>query len=287
MVEIIPLWLVNLLSFVTVFTVMTSIGTTISPSEFLAHLRAPFLLIRALIGVLLVVPAVGFATAFAFGLTLPEKVGVALMAIAPGAPLALRRALSSGADVYFAPTLQISVAILALPAMPLWVLIGNWLLGTHGFVDVIAVGKQICLAQLLPLALGAAVKRIAPRMGDRIGTTVGQVGAVLLLLAIVSQVVDLHSIILAARLWPMAAAAVTTLAALYAGHVLAGPSPAARQAAAIAGALRNVGLALLVAAVNRTPPVVQEVIVSYWIAAFVIVTIYILLRGRTRLETST
>jgi hypothetical protein len=42
------------------------------------------------------------------------------MVIAPGAPLALRRALGSGGDAGFAPTLQIAVAILAVPAVPLW-----------------------------------------------------------------------------------------------------------------------------------------------------------------------
>jgi hypothetical protein len=40
--------------------------------------------------------------------------------IAPGAPLALRRALGSGGVAGFAPTLQIAVAILAVPAVPLW-----------------------------------------------------------------------------------------------------------------------------------------------------------------------
>jgi hypothetical protein len=41
-----------------------------------------------------------------------------------------------------------------------------------------------------------------------------------------------------------------------------------------------VGLALLVSTSNRTPPTVEEVIISYWIAAFVIVTVYIMWRGR-------
>lgn len=73
MVEIIPLWVVNLLSFITVFSVMAAIGTTIVPSVFIQHLRSPFLLIRGLINVLVIVPIVGFATTFAFGLSLPNR----------------------------------------------------------------------------------------------------------------------------------------------------------------------------------------------------------------------
>jgi hypothetical protein len=51
---------------------------------------------------------------------------------------------------------------------------------------------------------------------------------------------------------------------------------------AIASALRNVGLALLVASINQTRPEVQEVIISYLLVACVIVTAYILLRNRQR-----
>lgn len=280
MVEIIPLWLVNVLSFATVFSVMTSIGTTITASVALGHLRAPSLLIRGIISVLVVVPIIGLAAGFAFGLERPEKVGIALMAIAPGAPLALRRALSSGGHAGFAPTLQIAIALLAVPAMPVWIFIGNRIFGTHGFVDVPAVAKQVFLAQLLPLVLGAAVKRVAPVTAARIGTVLGQAGAVLLIAALVSQVVDLHAIILAARPWPIAAAAATTLGALAAGHLLGGPAQEIRHAVAIAGAMRNVGLALLVATANRVPPTVEVVIVSYLITAVLIVTAYILVRRR-------
>ena len=153
--DIIPLWVVNALAFITVFSVMTSIGTTVTPTDCLQHLRSPSLLIRGLISVLVIVPAIGFATTFAFDLSLPEQVGVVLMAIAPGAPLALRRALASGGHAGFAPALQIALAILAVPALPLWVAVGNWILGTHGIIDAAAVGRQVILAQLLPLALGA------------------------------------------------------------------------------------------------------------------------------------
>src|SRR5580693_4778090 len=120
---------------------MTSIGTTVTPTDCLQHLRSPSLLIRGLISVLVIVPAIGFATTFAFDLSLPEQVGVVLVAIAPGAPLALRRALASGGHAGFAPALQIALAILAVPALPLWVAVGNWILGTQAAIDAAALGQ--------------------------------------------------------------------------------------------------------------------------------------------------
>ena len=280
MVEIIPLWLVTALSFATVFSVMTSIGTTITPALFLAHIRSPCLLLRGLLCVLAIVPAAGFAAGFAFGLSPGERVGVALMAIAPGAPLALRRALGSGGDAGFSPTLQITVALLAIVAMPAWVAVGNALLGTNGFVNVADVAKQVGFAQLLPLGVGALMAAFAPARAVRIGALLGKIGAVLLIGMVLGQLLDMHRLILAARPMTMAAAAATTLVALAAGHFLGGPAPQTRHAVAVAGSLRNVGLALLIANANGAKAAVPVAIVTYLLTAFVIVTIYILIRSR-------
>jgi bile acid:Na+ symporter, BASS family len=255
--------------------VMTSIGTTVTPTDCLQHLRSPSLLIRGLISALVIVPAIGFATTFAFDLSLPEQVGVVLMAIAPGAPLALRRALASGGHAGFAPALQIALAILAVPALPLWVAVGNWILGTHGIIDAAAVGRQVILAQLLPLALGAVVKRAAPDRGPRIGIALGRAGAILLLAALISILINVRYSILLTHFWPIGSAVIITIAALAAGHVMGGASPEIRHAMAIAGAMRDVGLALLVATTNQTPPVVEVVIISYGLTAITIVSVYI------------
>lgn len=278
--EIVPLWLVNVLAFTTVFSVMASIGTTVRPSACLEHIRHPSLLGRGLFNALVFVPTVGILASFAFGLSLPEKVGVALMAIAPGAPLALRRALSSGGHAGFAPTLQAAIAVLALPALPLWTAIGNWILGTHGIVDLAAVARQIFLAQLLPLALGAAARRVAPVWGPRLGTALGRAGVFLLVAATATEVVNLHSIIAAVRPSPVAVALVTTLAAIAMAHLIGGTLVAVRHSIAISSSLRNVGLALLVAETNKTQAAVQVALITYAITAIVVVSVYILLYNR-------
>lgn len=273
--DTIPLWLVNTLAFITVFSVMTAIGTTVTPSECLQHLRSPSLLFRGLISVLVIVPVIGLATTSAFSLTLPEQVGITLMVIAPGAPLALRRALASGGDAGFAPTLQITVAILAVPAVPLGVLIANWILGTRGIIDASAVARQVFLAQLLPLAMGSMVKRLAPVIGVRIGRVLGRAGVILLLAVIIGILVNVRYSILLMHFWSIASAAIITIAAIAAGHLMGGALPEIRHAMAIAGAMRNVGLALLVASANQTPAVVEVVIISYALTAIIIVSGYI------------
>jgi BASS family bile acid:Na+ symporter len=278
--EIIPLWLVNVLAFTTVFSVMTAIGTTVRPGTFLEHIVSPSLLGRGLFNVLVLVPIVGILSSFVVGLSLPEKVGITLIVIAPGAPLALRRALGSGEHAGFAPALQVAVAILALPALPLWVAIGNWILGTHGIVDLAAVAKQVSLAQLLPLALGAAVRGVAPVWGPRLGIALGRAGAALLIIAIATEVINLHAIIALARPGAVVVATITTLVAIVMGHLFGGVVTAVRHSIAVASALRNVGLALLIAETNKVPPVVQATIITYAMSTLVLVTIYIFVYTR-------
>jgi hypothetical protein len=159
--------------------------------------------------------------------------------MAPGAPLALRRALSSGADVGFATTLQVVVALLAVVVLPLWVMIGNAILGTRGIADAGSVARQVTLAQILPLVLGVVARRMAPLRGPQIGIMLGRAGAVLLILAITSIMVDVPYSVLATHPRPIVVAAVTTTAALFIGHLLGGARPEVRHSLAIAGAQRR------------------------------------------------
>lgn len=280
MADIVPLWLVNVLAFTTVFSVMAAIGTTLRPAVSFEYIRSPSLLVRGLVNALALVPLVGISSSFLVGLSLPEKVGVALIVFAPGAPLALRRTLGSGGHAGFAPTLQVAVAILALPALPLWVAIGNRILGTHGIVDLAAVARQISLAQLLPLALGAAVRSAAPVWGPRFGIALGRAGAALLIVAVVTEVINLHAIIALARPGPVIVSSITTVIAIAIGHLWGGAVTAIRHSIAVASALRNVGLALLIAETNMVPPMVQATIITYAISALVVVSVYIIVYSR-------
>ena len=109
----------------------------------------------------------------------------------------------------------------------------------------------------------------------QIGAMLGRAGAVLLIVAVTSIVVDLHYSVLATHPRPIVVAVVTTIAALFVGHLVGGPRPEVRHSIAITGAMRNVGLALLIATINRTPPAVEVIILSYGITAILIVTAYI------------
>src|SRR5512147_1267082 len=120
-VGIVPGWLLSTVAVATVFTVMFDLGLAIVPGEFRWVLQKPSQLARGLFSVLVAVPALAWLVARAFDLPRPAEVGMMLMAIAPGAPVALRRSLGAGGHRAFAPALQIAVAALAVVSMPLWI----------------------------------------------------------------------------------------------------------------------------------------------------------------------
>ena len=129
--------------------------------------------------------------------------------------------------------------------------------------------------------MGTIVKRVAPVRGARIWHSARTGGRNITDRGADQQIsVNVRYSILLTHFWPIVCVAIITIAALVLGHLLGGPTPEIRHAMAIAGAMRNVGLALLVATTNQTPPEVEVVIISYAITAIIIVSAYILWRTK-------
>ena len=71
-----------------------------------------------------------------------------------------------------------------------------------------------------------------------------------------------------------------TAIALAVGHVLGGPDEDTRRAVALMSAIRNVGLALLVASANHAPPELISTLFAYMLCAGLFVTPYVIWRRR-------
>ena len=117
----VPDWLLSAVAVATLFTIMFDLGLAIVPGEFRWVFARPGLLLRALFSVLVAMPALAWLVARLLDLPRAAEVGIMLMAVAPGAPVALRRSLGAGGHRSFAPALQIAVAVLAVGSMPLWI----------------------------------------------------------------------------------------------------------------------------------------------------------------------
>jgi BASS family bile acid:Na+ symporter len=276
----IPGWLLTALVAATVFTVMFTVGLSIVLGELKWIWQRPEPMVRGLFAVLIAIPVLALVISRALELPRLSEIGLVLMAIAPGAPVALRRSLEAGGHRAFAPSLQIGVAVLAVVSMPLSIAALNHLYGGHASISPWDVARQVCVAQLLPLALGMGVRKSVASLAMRIEPRLRQISMGLLVAVLALVLIDTWRILIDADLRALAAIALTLGSALAAGHWLGGPEPAMRTAVAISSAARNPGLALLVATVNHAPSEVTAVILAYLVVAVFGIVPYIAWRRR-------
>ncbi len=275
---IVPDWLLSIAAAITLFAVMLDLGLAIVPAEFAPLLRQPGPMLRALFAVLVAVPAIVWFTARIFDVARPAEVGMMLMAISPGAPVALRRALGAGGDRSFAPALQIALACAAIVSVPLWIAALDEYYAGSASADPRHLARQVLVAQLAPLALGMLLRRCAPRASSRLAAPLGRIATVALLALAALALIDVHPTVIDAGPRVGAAIIAATVLALATGHLLGGAAPATRTTTAIACGSRNTGLALLVAALNHATAPVVAAVLAYFVLSAVAVFPYALWR---------
>jgi len=276
----VPEALMTAVATATVFSVMLAIGLGIVPREFRWVWQHRGLVAKGLFSVLIAVPALALVVTTAFDLSRPVEIGIVLMAISPGAPVALRRSIGAGGHRSFAPALQIFVAMLAVVSMPLSIALLNVVYAGHATIDPGRLARQVFTAQLLPLGLGILIRYAWPAVAAWLEPKLARIATALLLLLAVLAVIDIWQVVVNAG--PRIALAIATLTALAVtvGHLLGGPDPATRTAVAISSAARNPGLALLVATLNAAPPEVTATILAYLIVSALTLIPYVAWRRR-------
>jgi len=260
---LIPFQWVGLFATVVVFAVMFALGLMLGREQIAAALQRRVVLAAVVFAVVVPVPALAVLVVKAFALKGPVAVGIVLMAISPGAPVALRRALDAGGDRAFAPALHLAIVMLAVVTVPVTVVILDWIFAADFTVTPFHIGRQVFFAQLLPLALGASLRAVRPALAATLEAPLGRAGNLLLLALGIMVLVDMPSIIPAVGWTPMIAGVGITVCALAVGAAFAWRDADVRPAAAVAAAMRNPGLALVIATVNHAQPGVTAAVIAY------------------------
>jgi BASS family bile acid:Na+ symporter len=276
----VPDWLFSIAVATTLFAVMFDLGLAIVPGEFRWVVRRPALMAKAVFSVVIAVPAIAWIVCRALDLPRAAEIGIMLMAIAPGAPVALRRSLDAGGHRSFAPALQILVVTAAIVSMPLFIVVLNEYYAGAAGIDPLQLAQQVLVAQLLPLALGMGARKVMPERAARFEPRLHRIAGLLLLLVVVLALIDIWRPVIGAGFRVASAIVVVTLLAAAVGHVLAGPEPTTRTATAISSAARNAGLALLVVAFNEAPPQITATVLAYFVISALTLTPYAIWRAR-------
>lgn len=277
----IPEWVLSAAVVATVFVIMFDIGLAIVPGEFRWVWQRPGLMARALFAVLVTVPALAIAIARALDLPRAAEIGIVLMAISPGAPVALRRSLGAGAHRSFAPALQIVIAVLAVASMPLSIALLDEFYAGSASIAPWQLAKQVFTVQILPLGLGMLARRLfGLERAQWLAPQLARIGTWLLVAVVLLILYEIWGQVVAAGLRVALAIVIVTLASLAVGDRLGGPDAATRTATAICSAARNGGLALLVATLNAAAPAIKATVLAYVvISAFTLIP-YVIWRRR-------
>ncbi len=255
----------------TIFTLMLTIGVNQSLEKLTSLWRQRAVLLRALLAVLVLVPAVVIALLLVFDLSPGVATGLALLAAAPGAPLTTKRSQMAAADIDYVTSLQLTLALLAIVVTPL--ILGAFYAVfelTTERVSPLEVAWQISRVTFLPVIVGLTLQRIAPKLVAVIGKPLNVLANVLFLLLVIALIVVLAiAPELRAKLllgWSaIAAILIIAVAAVTIGHLLGGPRPDRRAGLAVASLARNIGLALFIAGVGEGEEGVISTLLAYMI----------------------
>ena len=240
---------VNLLATVTLFEMMVTIGLGVKLAQVLAIAADWRIVVRAAVANYLIVPAAAVLLLLLFHATPLVAAGFLIAAVCPGAPYGPPFTGLAKGNVALAVGLMMllagSSALLAPLLLRLLLPLASG--DAQVQIDVAKMIGTLLGAQLLPLGIGLFLRHRHPALADRLQKP-GQRLTVILNLMLLAIIVTVQFDTLIA-IPPRAFAGMTAFVAagLAAGWLLGGPGQTDRIAMAMATAVRNVAVTLVIA----------------------------------------
>jgi BASS family bile acid:Na+ symporter len=184
--------LTNLLLPLALGVIMLGLGMGLTLDDFRRVARYPRAVLTGLILQVLILPAVAFALALAFGLPPELAVGLMLLAASPGGATANIYSHLARGDVALNITLTAINSLLCLATLPLILNLSlEYFLGAGQYVPP-PVRKVIEVAVIivLPVVIGMVVRAYAPRFAARVEKPLRLLSVLVLVLLVAGAVVQ-------------------------------------------------------------------------------------------------
>lgn len=244
-----PADLINPLVAITLVELMLAIGLAASPGDVFRVARDPRLLARAVAANYVVVPAIAVLMLLNLRPDPLVAAGFLIAAVCPGAPYGPPFTTAAKGNNAVAVGLMIVLAASSAVVAPLLLKLCLPLVAGSGDVgfDVARMIVTLFVVQLLPLCIGLLTRQKLPRLADRIVWPATYLSGVLNFALIVLIVVVHFPTLATLRPQGYGGMTILVLAAVAAGWLLGTPGAENRRAMAITTAIRNVGVALVIA----------------------------------------
>lgn len=263
--------------------IVASVGLGAQWRDVVATVRKIGLLARGIVAVNVVVPAVAVILSALLPFEQPVKIGIAIMAVSPLAPLLTGKMVKAGVGASFAVGLNVALVLLAIVIVPITIALLSRIFPADASISAGDVAGLTARTVFAPLAAGLLLGTLAPRIARPLAkllTIVGYAGIALVAAAVLYA--RGGEILALVGNGAVLAIIVTVVAGLLAGHLLGGPDPSGRTALALAASTRHPGLAAMIAQQNFTDPKVVPAIMLFLIVSLVVSTAYLAWFARRR-----
>jgi len=257
---------------ISIGLIVLAIGLRATPGDLTYVLRKPSLLLRSVLAMNVLMPLVAAGIAAAFHLRPAVEAALILLAVSPVPPILPGKEQKAGGNVSYAVGLLAVSAVLAIGSAPASIVLIGKLFGYSLDVPVARVVKVVASSVLVPLILGAIVRRLVPGAA-RVAKGLSRIGSVVLLLGIVPVLVTtVPKMFALLGGFTLVAGAAFALVSLLVGHLLGGPAEDDRTVLALSTASRHPGVALAMGAAIANDPKSLSAAVLFTFLVSVIVT---------------
>lgn len=246
-----PGTLVMLALQVSILLTVFGFGLKTAAGDLVSLIRHPSLMIRSLVAMFVVMPAVAVLLSRLFDFRPTVEIALIALAISPMPPLLPQKEIKAGGARSYAFGLMTLLALLAPLVVPLALAILGRFSGRRLAMAPGTVIRIVLMSTLVPLLLGVAVRAMRPRVAELMYKPVAEISGILLSLAALVLVV-----VTAPALWAVVgngtliAMLVFLAAGLAVGHTLGGPDPDHSVVLALSTACRHPGIGLSIATAN-------------------------------------
>lgn len=243
----------------------------------------PRLLLRAIVAVNIVVPAVALALIAILPLSLQAAVGLILMAVSPLAPLVPGKAVKAGGQRSYILALYLILVVLAVAFVPLTILLIDSIFSKEASVPVGTVAKIVFISGVLPIAIGLAFGALFPNGALRAVPILKIVSAIVLgLFALLVFYVAGRQFLAMIGNGTIIAFALTVAAGILAGHFLGGGAAGDGGTLAVIAAIRHPGIAIAIAHASGANPNALAAVLLFLLVGMVVVGVYVAWLNRQR-----
>jgi BASS family bile acid:Na+ symporter len=226
---------------------MTAVGTALTVADFQALAGRRLVLVAAVVVNVVLVPALAVLACAVAGLPAATALGTVLAAAAPGGGTGALLTLHARGDLAVSAALQGVLAPLGLCSVPVWAAVSGHDVVPSGWAGAALVAGGL-VGQVAPLVVGMWLRRRDPGRAARVHRVARRVADVLLAALVVYFLVTAGGQLPGMGWHPLVVVGVLVAVCLSATALGRLGEPGVRRAVGMTSAVRNLSLALFVAA---------------------------------------